>query len=130
MDNTKSDSYFVKKIYDDLSFISEQMKDVSESQFDTNPLLQDSMMFRMIQISENTKRLSDEYKIEHNDIPWSDITGLRNRIVHDYGNVDPMIVYDTLVNDIPDLITQIMKKMKQEMGDLKNHLFFWRQKYI
>lgn len=112
MDNTKSDSYFFKKIYDDLSFISEQMKDVSESQFDTNPLLQDSMMFRMIQISENTKRLSDEYKIEHNDIPWSDITGLRNRIVHDYGNVDPMIVYDTLVNDIPDLITQIMKKMK------------------
>ena len=62
------------------------------------------MLFRMIQLSENAKKLSEEYKMMHGDIPWSDMYGLRNRIVHDYGNVDLEIVYETLKNDIPELL--------------------------
>ena len=42
----------------------------------------------MIQISENAKKLSDEYKLHRGNVPWKVIYGLRNRIVHDYGNVD------------------------------------------
>lgn len=40
-------------------------------------------------------------------IPWTDIAGLRNRIVHDYGNVDLEVVYETLTNDIPQLKNEI-----------------------
>lgn len=58
----------------------------------------------MIQISENAKQLSEEFKIENNDIPWNAIYGLRNRIVHDYGNVDLQVVYATLKEDIPFLL--------------------------
>ena len=58
----------------------------------------------MIQISENAKKLSDEYKRTHGNVPWSALSGLRNRIVHDYGNVDLNVVYDTLKNDIPELL--------------------------
>ena len=35
-------------------------------------------------------------------------TGMRNRIVHDYGNVDLKVVYETLKNDIPDLLEMVM----------------------
>ena len=58
----------------------------------------------MIQISENSEKLSDEYKESHSYIPWNAVYGFRNRIVHDYGNVDLNIVYDTLKNDIPGLL--------------------------
>lgn len=80
------------------------MQDVNINDLSTNEILLDSMMFRMIQISENSRKLSDKYKENHADIPWNAVYGFRNRIVHDYGSVDLNIVYETLKNDIPDLL--------------------------
>ena len=76
-----------------------------------NPVLQDSMMLRLVQISENAKNLTDEFREQNADIPWTDIYGLRNRIVHDYGHVDLEIVYDTLTKDIAE-IKRFIGKMR------------------
>lgn len=104
MDNIKNDSYYLDKIRIDIAFIVKHMKDVDAKELNDNEILLDSMLFRMIQISENAKRLSEDYKISKDNIPWEAILGLRNRIVHDYGNVDLNIVYDTLKEDIPNLL--------------------------
>lgn len=104
MDNIKNDNYYVQKILKDLNFIVTQMKDVTIDELNKNEVLLDSMLFRMIQISENSKKLSDEYKQQHVSVPWNAVYGFRNRIVHDYGNVEIDIVYETLKNDIPDLL--------------------------
>ena len=109
MDNVKDDAYYVRKISDDLAFISRHMKDVDIKAFSENEILQDSMVFRLIQISENARRLTGEYREKHAIIPWTAISGLRNRLVHDYGNVDFSIVYDTLKKDIPALMGIIEK---------------------
>ena len=58
----------------------------------------------MIQFSANAKKLTDEYRLTHGDIPWGAMFGLRNRIVHDYGNADLKVVYETLKYDIPELL--------------------------
>lgn len=79
------------------------MEAVDIEQLSKNDILLDSMLFRMIQISENAKNLTEDYKNSNSDIPWSAMSGLRNRIVHDYGNVDLNVVFDTLKNDIPEL---------------------------
>ena len=92
MDNIKNNIYYIQKIRKDLEFIVEHMRDVSMEELNVNEVLLDSMLFRMIQISENAKRLTDEYKLSHSHIPWSALSGMRNRIVHDYGNVDLNIV--------------------------------------
>ncbi|MDO4363641.1 MAG: DUF86 domain-containing protein [Clostridia bacterium] len=107
MDNIKNDSYYIEKIVNDLRFISFHMADVTLEEFGKNDILLDSMMFRMIQISENAKWLTSEYKMSRTDVPWNAISGLRNRIVHDYGNVDLNVVYDTLKNDIPVLLNML-----------------------
>ena len=104
MDNKKNDAYFLTKIRQDLAFIVKNMRDIDIEELNENEILLDSMLFRMIQISENTKKLSDDYKAENSSIPWMAMYGLRNRIVHDYGNVDLNIVYDTLKKDIPELL--------------------------
>ena len=106
MDNTKNDAYFVEKIKTDISFITSHMKDVDLRELGKNEVLLDSMMFRMIQISENAKKLSEDYRKSNSNIPWNEISGLRNRIVHDYGKVDLNIVYETLKQDIPELLEQ------------------------
>ncbi len=92
MDNVKNDNYYIQKIKKDLAFIVVQMQDTNLEELNSNEILLDSMLFRMIQLSENAKRLSDEYKNLRNNIPWNSLYGLRNRIVHDYGNVDLSVV--------------------------------------
>lgn len=107
MDNIKNDDYYIQKIRKDLEFVVVHMKNVEEEELSKNEILLDSMLFRMIQISENAKKLSEEYKGKREHIPWIALYGLRNRIVHDYGSVDLKIVYETLKNDIPDLLKMI-----------------------
>ena len=85
------------------------MSGVSKSILEENEILLDSMIFRLIQIQENAKKLTEEYKSANRDIPWTDIAGLRNRIVHDYGNVDLAVVYAVLVEDIPWLAKRFEK---------------------
>lgn len=97
----KTDEYYINKILDNIDFIIDHMNGVTKETLESDLVLQDSMMLRLVQISENAKCLTEKYQESHSEIPWYDINGLRNRIVHDYGNEDLSIVYDTLTEDIP-----------------------------
>ena len=110
MDNTKNENYYIHKIKEDLAFIVKHTKDIDLEELNDNEILLDSMLFRLIQISENAKKLDERYKKEHTTIPWLAIYGLRNRIVHDYGNVDLNIVFTTIKEDIPELLEIITKE--------------------
>jgi len=77
MDNVKNDVYFVQKIRKDLEFITAHMKSVEIEELNADEVLLDSMMFRMIQISENAKKLTDEYKAMHRSIPIVVYRGMR-----------------------------------------------------
>ena len=108
MDNIKNDNYYLDRIKTDLIFIAKHMQDVDLQELNENEVLLDSMLFRMIQISGNAKKLSVEYKNSKSELSWDEMSGLRNRIVHDYGNVDLDIVYETLKYDIPELLERLM----------------------
>lgn len=58
-------------------------------------------------VGEAANRLSREFKEEHADIPWSDIVGMRNFIVHGYFRIDPEIVWRTLREDLPGLLDSL-----------------------
>ena len=103
MDNIKNDAYYLSRILADIEFLIAHTNHVVWENFGEDEVLLDSVMFRLIQISENAARLSDEFKIAYKNIPWLAIRGLRNRIVHDYGEVDYKIVFETVKHDIPSL---------------------------
>lgn len=90
-------------------------KALSEQTFNEDQILIDAMMFRFIQISEYIKRVSETFKSKHTDIPWMSINGLRNRIVHDYGNVDVTIVYQAVKQDLP-ILEETFKKLIVEIS--------------
>jgi uncharacterized protein with HEPN domain len=54
------------------------------------------------QMGEIAKNISDETQKLHSEIPWKSIRGMRNRIVHDYENVDFTVMWTTIQKDIPD----------------------------
>ena len=100
MVNTKNDTYYVRKIVTDLQFIIYHTQNISKEELKQNEVLLDSVMFRLIQVSENSSRLTDAFKSRYNEIPWTAIKGMRNRIVHEYGDVDLSVIYDTITGDI------------------------------
>lgn len=61
----------------------------------------------IIQIGELVGRLSEEFLEENAQIPWHAIKGMRNLHAHDYERVDLSIVWNTLTEDIPDLLNQL-----------------------
>jgi len=107
MDNVKDNNYYVKKLITDLSFIIEHTKDLSQEELENNEVLVDSVMFRLIQISEHSNKLTEDFKLSNSSVPWKALKGMRNRIVHEYGNVDMTVVYDTVKNDIPGLLSEL-----------------------
>ena len=103
MDNIKDDAYYIKKILTDIKYLISKTEGISLEELKGDETLCDSVLFRLIQISENTKRLTDKLKSEHKEIFWQAIVGMRNRIVHEYGDVEFDIVHDTVTKDIPML---------------------------
>lgn len=104
MDNKKDNSYYVKKIVMDLAFIPEHAKGLTQDELEGNEILIDSVMYRLIQVSENSDKLTAEFKAYCKTIPWRAMKGMRNKLVHEYGNADQAVAYDTIVNDIPELL--------------------------
>ena len=104
MDNIKNDIYYVRKIVTDLQFVIDHTDGISKDELKSNEVLLDSVMFRLIQVSENSNKLTDSFKARYNEIPWTAIKGMRNRIVHEYGDVDLTVIYDTVTSDISSIV--------------------------
>ena len=60
MDNVKNDAYYIKRLKQDLEFVVTHMKNVDIEELNANEVLLDSMLFRMIQISEKAKKMTEE----------------------------------------------------------------------
>ena len=78
------------------------------AEFEADTMCVEATVFNMMQIGELAKTsLSDDFKKSIQSIPWNQIYGLRNRIVHGYEGVDFKIVWDTIKDDIPKLESDI-----------------------
>ncbi len=78
-------------------------EDVDYSEFESNSQLAEACVFNLGQIGEYVNRLDDAFIEAHAQIPWYQIRGLRNRIVHDYEGVNLILVWDIISDDIPKL---------------------------
>ena len=64
----------------------------------------EAYVFNLMQIGELAKTsLSDDIKRQLSSIPWKQIYGMRNRIVHGYDGIKLKIVWDTITDDLPKL---------------------------
>ena len=103
MDNRKDDRYYAEKAIEQIDIISKYMGSHSYEQFISDDQLIDAVMFRLVQMIENVKNISPNFKENHPQIPWGNIMGFRNGIVHEYGETNYLTVYETITKDIYDL---------------------------
>lgn len=86
-----------------LSFVS----DKSENEFNRNRMLVLSIIKEIEIIGEAASKISEETKLKFNNIPWQDIVGMRNRLIHGYFDVDIKLVWNTIKNDLPSLLKSL-----------------------
>jgi uncharacterized protein with HEPN domain len=106
---TEKDKRVIKKMIRHCENIISYTKNVdSEEAFTNDSMVAEAAVFNLLQIGELSKQqLSDEIKVENSSIPWNAIYGLRNRVVHGYGDVDFTVVWDTINDDIPELKAEL-----------------------
>ncbi len=63
-------------------------------------------------IGEATTKIDPLFQEEHSEIPWHLMRGMRNRLLHDYNEIDIELVWQTIQNDIPDLKKKIESILK------------------
>ena len=75
--------------------------------FEKNSLLVEACVFNLSQLGELVTKLDTDFVEKHSEIPWRQMRGLRNRIVHDYEGVNLVLVWEIITNDLPDLLEQL-----------------------
>ncbi len=66
-----------------------------------------AILYQIAIIGEAAGNVSEGFKSNHPEIPWAKIRGMRNRVVHDYRNIQSVILWDILINELPELIKLI-----------------------
>jgi uncharacterized protein with HEPN domain len=112
----KDNSAYLRHIQDAISRIENYIQGIGYKEFMDNHLIQDGVIRQIQIIGEATKRLSDEIKEEHPGIPWKDIMGMRDKLIHDYFGVDLDAVWDTAKQDIPALKSKLIGIIEKEKG--------------
>lgn len=58
-------------------------------------------------IGEAAKNVPNEIRQEYDDVPWSEMTGMRDKLIHGYATVELQIVWTTIQEEVPTLGAQI-----------------------
>jgi uncharacterized protein with HEPN domain len=93
---------------------------ITKSELLNNIQLQDSVLRRLEIIGEAAGRLSEDARLELTQIPWSEIVGMRNRIIHEYDKINLEIIWRTVQQDLPLLLEELEQVVPSENNNQSN----------
>jgi len=108
----KNDLAYIDHILDCIRKIQKFSKTLTLKEFAENELVQDAIIRNIEIIGEASKKISTDTKKKYSDIPWKEITGMRDKLIHDYLGVDTKVVWETIKKDIPSL-KRLLKEIKK-----------------
>jgi len=105
-----------KIILDKIKFYAIQTRqfksDMDFLEFSNDAKTVAACVFNLSQIGELAGKLENEFVENTSHIPWRKIKGMRNRIIHDYEGIQLNIIWDVLVEFLPELIDNINELTK------------------
>ncbi|WP_332237937.1 HepT-like ribonuclease domain-containing protein [Sporolactobacillus sp. KGMB 08714] len=114
------DRIVLQKLSNYISDVKSFVNGYSYTQFLDDKKTLASCAFTVLQMGELAKRLSTEVQEEHTDMPWKGLRGMRNRIVHDYENIDFNVLWETIGHDLPEFQKNINHILQEEKKDVES----------
>ena len=99
----KDDLVYIEHILSCIDRIRSYTKGLDYDSFLEKQVVQDAIVRQLEIIGEATKRVSTEYRDRYPHIPWKVMAGMRDKLIHDYIDVDFRMVWSTATEDIPEL---------------------------
>lgn len=103
----KDDLVYIGHMLDTAQQVIQKVKGVSRRQFDNDENLRLALTHLIQVIGEASFHVSEEFRHEHQDVPWRAIVGMRHKVVHDYLNVDEDMVWKTATEEMLPLVKQL-----------------------
>lgn len=100
-------------IIESINKIEEYTTDLSYADFEENNLITDAVVRNIEIIGEASKNIPSEVKNQFPDIPWQKLRGIRNRIVHDYFDIDRTIIWYIISNELSPLKKSLQDHLKK-----------------
>lgn len=98
----------LRKILDCIDKIQSYTEGTDYETFQQNTMMVEACVFNLSQIGEHCHSITDEYKELHPELPWHEMYGLRNRLVHNYEGVNLKLVWEIISADLSELREQIL----------------------
>lgn len=110
---------YLRHIYDECNFITSVITaDTTKDDLLDNELLKRAVVRSLEIIGEATKKIPTDIKEKWSQIPWRNIAGMRDKLIHDYIGVNYSIVWDVVKNKIPEIKSYIMAVIESESSKL------------
>ena len=77
------------------------------------PMRLDAVLYEIVVLGEAARRLSEEIRAAHPEVPWREIIGMRSIITHGYDQVDDDELWQVIERDLPDLMSKLEKILAQ-----------------
>ncbi len=113
------DRIIIQKIIGYIDDVEDYINGVEAKDFLDDKKTITACAFSVSQIGELVKEITDETIEKHKNIPWNSIKGMRNRIIHDYENVDLSVLWGTIKESLP-----ILKEDLKEIILNENDIIF------
>ena len=104
---SKSATELLRHIFDEILFLEEKSKEMTERDFMDDPVSQRAFARSLEIIGEAAKLLPATFRSEHKEIDWKGLAGLRDRLIHHYFGVDYALVWDVITNELPKIKDKI-----------------------
>ncbi|MEM5810198.1 MAG: DUF86 domain-containing protein [Candidatus Aenigmatarchaeota archaeon] len=104
---------FLNHMLESIEKIEEFMKNTTKENFFSSVLLQDAIIRRLEIIGEAVKNIPLEFRKKYKDIPWREIAGMRDKLIHGYFGVDLELVWEVVKRDLPKLKTKIKNILEE-----------------
>lgn len=106
----RNDQVYLEHILESIRKIEDFTSSISKFDFERNVMIQDAVIRNIEIIGEATKKISKPFTQSHHEIPWSAMAGMRDKLIHDYLDVDLDVIWRTIESDLPllkEMLSQI-----------------------
>ncbi len=101
------DYAYLRHILDEIMFLRSASTGLDIAKLKDDPVMQRAFLRSLEVIGEAVKNLSDGLREDHAEVEWRRVAGLRDRLIHHYFEVDWKVVWDVVINKLPELQDRI-----------------------